>query len=182
MLTMMVSALISLAMLQTPAKPPAVGEKATTFNVRSLDDKEIRLDPLLKNGPVVLVVLRGYPGYQCPLCTRQVGELLQNSAEFAKRKATVVMVYPGPAENLRNYGSEFVAGKDFPKGFRFALDPGYKFTESYGLRWNADNETAYPSTFVIGTDGLVTYAKISKTHGGRAPLSDVLAALDKVAE
>lgn len=176
---MMLSVLTSLALLQTPAMPPAVGEKARDFAVRALDEKPVRLAPLLKKGPVVLVVLRGYPGYQCPFCTKQVGELMQKSEEFAKRKAVVVLIYPGPADDLKKHAAEFVSGKDVPKGFRFALDPGYCFTESYGLRWNAPNETAYPSTFVIGQDGRVTYAKVSHGHGDRAPLSDVLAALDK---
>jgi hypothetical protein len=28
----------------------------------------------LAHGPVVLVMLRGWPGYQCPFCTRQFGD------------------------------------------------------------------------------------------------------------
>ena len=160
--------------------PPAVGEKAPSFDVRALDEKPVRLAPLLKQGPVVLIVLRGYPGYQCPICTRQVGELIQKTDDFAKRKATVVLVYPGPSEGLKRYAGEFVAGKDLPKGFRFAVDPGYRFTESYGLRWNAPNETAYPSTFVIGRDGRVAYAKVSRSHGDRAPVADVLGEIDKL--
>ena len=58
------------------------------------------------------------------------------------------------------------------------LDPDYSFTNAYGLRWDAPRETAYPSTFVIDTDGTVRYAKISKSHGDRAEVSDVIKALD----
>jgi len=32
----------------------------------------VSLANLNHQGPVVLIVLRGYPGYQCPYCTRQV--------------------------------------------------------------------------------------------------------------
>ncbi|RYG62490.1 redoxin domain-containing protein [bacterium] len=73
---------------------------------------------------------------------------------------------------------EFVANRDLPKNFRFALDPDYALVNAYGLRWDAPHETAYPSTFVVGRDGRVGYAKISASHGDRAPLLDVLAALD----
>ena len=163
---------------QRPTVPPAVGDRAPAFDVRSLDDKPVRLAPLLRQGPVVLVVLRGYPGYQCPFCTRQVGELIVRADEFARRKASVVLVYPGPSEGLRRYAGEFVAGKDIPENFRFALDPGYGFTGSYGLRWDAPGETAHPSTFVIDRRGRVAYAKVARGHGDRAPVAEILAALD----
>lgn len=46
-------------------------------------------------GPVVLVVLRGFPGYQCSFCNCQVEEFTSHASEFAG--ASVLMVYPGPA-------------------------------------------------------------------------------------
>ena len=58
-------------------------------------------------------------------------------------------------------------------------DPDYAFINSYGLRWDEKNETAYPSTFVIGKDKIVRFAKISKTHGDRAKTADVLNALEE---
>ncbi|RYG38445.1 peroxiredoxin family protein [bacterium] len=170
-----------LATSPEPTKPPAVGDKAPAFDVRTLDRKQVRLAPLLKQGPVVLVMLRGFPGYQCPICTRQVGELFAQSEEFAKRKATVVLVYPGPSAELEKRAGEFVSGKEIPASFRFTIDPDFEFAKSYGLRWDANGETAYPSTFVVGLDGRVTYAKISQSHGDRAPIKAVLAALEKTA-
>jgi peroxiredoxin len=179
---MMLTALASLALGQGSTLPPAVGEKAPPFEVPDLTGKTVRLAPLLKQGPVVLVVLRGYPGYQCPFCTRQVGELMQKSGEFESRKARVVLVYPGPSEGLTKYAGEFVAGKEMPKNFRFAMDPGYRFTQSYRLRWDAPNETAYPSAFVIARDGRIAYAKVSREHGGRAPVTELISALDKLSK
>lgn len=157
-----------------------MGEKARAIDVKTLDDKMVRLAPLLRRGPVVLFVLRGYPGYQCPFCTKQVGELVQNADQFSKRHASVVLVYPGPSDNLKKYAGEFVAGKDIPASFRFAIDPDYGFTNRYGLRWDAPQETAYPSTFVIGRDGSIAYAKVSHEHGDRAPLPEILTALDNL--
>jgi peroxiredoxin len=119
-------------------------------------------------GSVVLLVLRGYPGYQCPVCTAQIGKFMNRAKAFAAAKATVVMVYPGPADGLKSHAEDFVRGKTLPENFHLLLDPDYKFTNSYQLRWDAKNETAYPSTFVIGQDGKVLFAKISKTHGGRS--------------
>lgn len=161
--------------------PPAVGEAAPDFQLTSLGGDAVRLSELTAEGPVVLVVLRGYPGYQCPLCSIQVGELLKNAAEFAKHEARLLLVYPGPAAGLADKAREFFGKREIPQGFTILTDPDYTFTEAYHLRWNAPRETAYPSTFVIDKSGTVRFVSVSKTHGGRAKTSDLLAALKSLA-
>jgi alkyl hydroperoxide reductase subunit AhpC len=54
------------------------------------------------------------------------------------------------------------------------------FTNAYGLRWDAPQETAYPATFVIDRDGIVRFAQISSGHDGRALATDVLKALEHI--
>ncbi len=159
------------------AAAPAVGERAPDFALGTLDGRTVSLRAARADGPVVLLVLRGFPGYQCPLCTRQVNEFAGRAADFAAKGAKVVMVYPGPAAALQARAKEFLADKQWPAGWEFLLDPDYGFTSAYGLRWDAPKETAYPSTFIIGSDGTVAYAVVSKTHGGRTKATDVLAAL-----
>ena len=155
--------------------PPKVGDKVEDFKLASLRGGEVSLKETLKAGPVVLVVLRGFPGYQCPICSRQVGGLIGNQKEFAG--TNVILVYPGPAEGLREKAKEFAGGKTLPENFHMLLDPDYKFTNAYNLRWDARRETSYPSTFVINEDGEITYATVSKTHGGRPKTGDVVAAV-----
>jgi peroxiredoxin Q/BCP len=157
--------------------PPAVGDIAPNFTLRTLDDRTVELKALVDRSPVVLLVLRGWPGYQCPLCTRQVNEFVRQAREFKQRGARVVMVYPGPAEKLQAYAQDFLKDKAWPADFLFLVDPDYSFTNAYGLRWAAKNETAYPSTFVIERGGKIAFAKISKTHGGRVSATQVLAEL-----
>jgi peroxiredoxin len=158
-------------------QPPKVGEAAPDFELEDLQGGRVRLSALAARGPVVLVVLRGFPGYQCPLCTAQFGELLGKSEAFKKAGASVLLVYPGPSEGLKAHADEFRRGKEIPANFFLALDPDFTFTRQYGLRWEAKNETAYPSTFVMDTARQVLYAKVSRTHGDRAPIADVVAAL-----
>lgn len=157
--------------------PPAVGDKAIPFTLNALDGSSASLSGLLKKGPVVLVVLRGYPGYQCPFCTAQVGRLLGAADQFAAKKAQVVLVYPGPADGLKQHAGEFVQGKTIPANFHLLLDPDYTFLNQYGLRWDAPGETSYPSTFVIDKKGKVTFAKISHEHGDRSTSEEILKAL-----
>ena len=91
----------------------------------------------------------------------------------------MVLVYPGPADKLKEHADEFAHGKGMPAGFNFLIDPDYTFTNQYGLRWDAKGETAYPSTFVIDRDATVRFAKVSKGHGDRASVGEVLKALAK---
>lgn len=159
---------------------PKVGDEAKDFDLPALGGEKgdtVKLSALTAKGPVVLVVLRGYPGYQCPLCTRQFGEFLAKADEFKAAGAQVMFVYPGPADKLAKYAGDFVKGKDYPKHYSVLLDPDYAFTNAYGLRWDAKNETAYPSTFVIDAKRAVTFAKVSKTHGDRSSVATVLKAV-----
>jgi peroxiredoxin Q/BCP len=64
-----------------------------------------------------------------------------------------------------------------PPSYRVLLDPGFTLTQAYGLRWDAPNETAYPSTFVVGTHGTIAFARTSRSHGDRVPVAEVLKAL-----
>jgi peroxiredoxin len=158
-------------------QPPKVGETAPDFELKDLKDEKIKLSALLEKGPVVLVVLRGFPGYQCPICTIQVGQFIGKAEQLTKANARVLLVYPGPSEGLKARADEFVRGKDIPANFYLVLDPDFKFTNQYGLRWKAAGETSYPSTFVLDSERKVLFAKVSRTHGDRAKVDDVLAAL-----
>ncbi len=163
---------------QTPAASrPTVGSRARNFKLKTVPGEEIELTAMMKKGPVVLLMLRGFPGYQCPYCTTQVGEFMSRIKDFQAAGANIIAVYPGPAEGLAEHANEFVRGKNLPDNFYLVLDPDYSFTSLYGLRWNAPNETSYPSTFLIDRSGVVRFAKISSTHGDRAGADSLLEAL-----
>lgn len=159
--------------------PPQVGEAAPEFTLNTLDGKTVALKDLTAKQRIVLVVLRGWPGYQCPVCTKQVHDFVTKADEFSG-KATVLMVYPGRAEKLKEHAEEFLKNKGWPKEFILLNDPDYTFTKTYGLRWDAPGETAYPSTFIVDKAGKVRFAKVSKDHGGRASAAEALKALESV--
>lgn len=170
-------ALFLSAALPVLAVGPAIGTHAPDFTLRNLKGASIRLADETAKGPVVLVVLRGFPGYQCPLCTRQVKELVDNAPAISAARARVLFVYPGPASIVQSKAEEFAADKNLATHFEMLLDPDYTFTNLYGLRWDAPKETSYPSTFVLDKTGKIVYAKVSNTHGGRAPAKEILSAL-----
>jgi peroxiredoxin Q/BCP len=161
-----------------PGKAPKLGDKAPPFSLLDVDGQRITLDGELTHGPVVLVLLRGWPGYQCPFCTRQFADFLGHALAFEDAGARVVWVYPGPSDSVQQHAREFLANRALPSAFHITTDPDYVFTNAYGLRWDAPQETAYPATFVIDRGAIVRFAQISVRHDGRALATDVLKALE----
>jgi peroxiredoxin len=159
---------------------PAIGQKAPDFSLVAVDGATVRLSSEVARGPVVLVVLRGWPGYQCPFCTRQFGEYMTRAADVTATGAHVLFVYPGPADGLKAHAEGLLKSSTLPAAYRVLLDPDYTFTLAYGLRWEAPMETAYPSTFVIDKGGTVVFARTSHAHDDRVPVADVLTALAKL--
>ena len=160
--------------------PPAVGDAAPKLELKNFDTGTVKLEDAIHKGPVVVMVLRGNPGYQCPLCTRQVGQFISAVKDFRSANATVIMVYPGPAAELDVKAGEFLKDTKLPEGFHLVTDPDYVFTNEWHLRWDAAKETAYPSTFVVDKEGKIRFAKISKSHGDRAPAADVIKVLKEL--
>lgn len=156
------------------ANPPNLGDQAPDFTLKTLDNQSVTFSDLTAKSEVVLVVLRGWPGYQCPICARQTHDFVSHASKLDAAGVQVLMVYPGPADNLKAHAAEFLQDKNWPKNFLLVLDPDYSFTKDYGLRWDAPHETSYPSTFIIGKDGKVLFAHISKQHGDRVSAGTVL--------
>ena len=180
------SGLLTVVLSATAALPaagsPKVGDVAPAFTLSSLDGGQVPLADLTAKNSVILVVLRGWPGYQCPICDRQVNDFITAAGAFAEARTTVVFVYPGPADELKARAAEFKTwkGREWPKDFLYLLDPDYAFTNAYGLRWEAPKETAYPSTFIIDGRGLVRFAKVSHSHGDRPKAAEIVVELQKI--
>lgn len=165
---------------QLAGPTPDVGQKAPAFTLATPDGKLVSLAASTAKGPVVLVVLRGYPGYQCPFCARQVHDFIENADKFAALRTQVLLVYPGPPAELDQKAREFMAKENpLPPGIHLVVDPDYKFTRQYGLRWDAPHETAYPTTFLIDRHDTIFFRKISREHGDRTTAADMLAELQR---
>ena len=157
-----------------PSTMTVVGNPAPDFSLKDIKGNELKLSDLTQKGPVVLIQLRGWVGYQCPICTRQFGDFITHRDALDAAGAQVVFVYPGPALGLEDHAKDFISGKGLPASFHFLLDPDLVFVNAYGLRWDKKGETAYPSTFVIDRKGIFQFVKISHSHGDRATTAEVL--------
>lgn len=178
-----VGLLVTNAISQDRSSTLKKGDKAPDFElpVQGSDDF-VRLSTLLEDGPVVVVVLRGYPGYQCSLCQQQYGSLINRARALAKatdnKPGRVVLIYPGDDKSLESRARQFIGSRKVPETFVVALDPGLEMVSEWGLRWNRTRETAYPATYVIGAGQRVKWMKVSRSHAGRATVQEILEALD----
>ncbi|TWT53511.1 Redoxin [Rubripirellula amarantea] len=167
----------------TWAESPKIGASVNGFTLPVVgDDGEVSLTQELTEGPVVVVVLRGYPGYQCPACQRQVASFANRAKTLGQLTHRVILVYPGPADTLSAHAEEFMGQRSLPEPLKIVRDADMKMVDDWGLRWNAPRETAYPSTFIIKQDGTVAWKKVSDNHAGRAEAEEVVNELRKLAK
>jgi peroxiredoxin len=157
------------------AETPKVGDKAPAFSLLTPSGTSVQLAPLQNKGSVVLVILRGFPGYQCPYCQKQVHDFVEHASDFAAKNLNVLLVYPGPPADLDQHAKDFLTKEsELPSNIVLVVDPEYKVTNLYGLRWDAPHETAYPSTFIVNKEGTILFEKISHSHGDRVSAQEVL--------
>jgi peroxiredoxin len=158
-----------------------VGDSAPDVDFQPLNGAEkVKLSGLTASGPVVLVVVRGYPDYRCPIYFRQMGKLARHAEDFRRLGAKVVLVYMGPADELAERAQECLQDTKLPEPFVMMIDPDYAFTNLYHIRWDEPRETAYPSTFVLDSNRKVTFRKTSFSHGDRSTSDDLLAAVERI--
>jgi peroxiredoxin len=157
------------------AETPAVGTKAPDFTLATPTGKTVRMSTEQRGNDLVLVVLRGFPGYQCPYCVKQVHDFIDHASDFAAKNTRVLIVYPGPPADLDQHAKDFLEKQaGLPANIVLVTDPDYTVTNLYGLRWDAPHETAYPSTFVLDKKGIIAFEKISHSHGDRLSAEDAL--------
>ena len=167
--------LTALPLAAQTAATPNLGDKAPEIALTSLDGQPLKLSSLLAQGDVALVFLRGYPGYQCPYCVKQVHDFVEHASDFKAKNTRVLLVYPGPPADLDQHAKEFLEKQAaLPSSVVLVTDPDYKVTNLYGLRWDAPHETAYPSTFILDGSGTVVFEKVTHSHGDRLSAQDAL--------
>ena len=169
---------LALTGLPSLAATPGVADHAPDFTLATPGGTALPLSSLTAQGRVVLVLLRGYPGYQCPYSLQQFNDFQQAAAQFAALGTQVLFIYPGTSSNLASEATAFAPAGSMPDNIHLVIDPDFAVTSLYGLRWNAPGETSWPSTFIIEKSGSIYSAQIGKSHGDHPTAADVLAAIN----
>ncbi len=167
-----------------------VGDKFPIFELPDSTGKQISSTELLAKGPLVLSFYRG--GW-CPYCNLELRALNNMQQEFSDHNAQLIAVSPQlpdaslstEQQNELAYTVLSDAANRLAKkcGLVFTLDerliPVY---DQLGLdipKANGDSsyELPLPATYVVNTDGIITFAFVHEDYTLRAEPLDVLNAV-----
>jgi peroxiredoxin len=168
-----------------------VGDIAPGFSLPNATEDTVTLNDLLRDGPVVLSF---YRGSWCPYCNLELRTLQANIGEFEARGARLVAISPQvPDESLS-------VTEKHDLTFDVLSDVGTTVAQDYGLSFDIPAELAaiyesrghdlirtngghgrtlvIPASYVVGQDGVVSWAFVNSDYTKRTEPSDMIAALD----
>ncbi|WP_171163068.1 peroxiredoxin-like family protein [Streptomyces sp. I05A-00742] len=167
-----------------------VGAQAPRFTLPSATGKDVALDSLLADGPVVLTF---YRGAWCPYCNLALRALQQHQDAITARGARLVAVSPQiPDESLSLIEKEQLAfevlsdgGSEVAERFGIAFDLSDELGDLYDRfgfdlqRVNSGNVRTLPlpATYVIDRTGVIRWAFVTTDYTVRAEPSEIVAAL-----
>lgn len=150
-----------------------------------MDGKQVDLTSFRGKSNVVLVVLKGLPqnpafgGAFCPRCLAQVNALAANHAEFKKREAEVLMVFPGPTDRVPDFLAQgLVDGADGGLKLPFPLlrDTDLAAVNALGIK----GDLAKPSTYILDKSGNAVFAFVGESDTDRPSVRSLLDRLDRL--
>lgn len=146
-----------------------------------LDGKKVDLAQFRGKSNVVLVVTKGMPqfpgGVFCPGCLAQMNSLVANHAEFKKREAEVLVVFPGPSEKAGDFLANAKAREaDKPSPIPLLLDKDLAAVKVLDI----PGDLAKPSTYILDRKGNVVYAFVGEGTTDRPSVKALLNQLDKL--
>lgn len=174
------------------ARALKAGDRAPEFTLAAPDGSTVSSADLLARGPLVVSF---YRGVWCPYCNMELQALQAALPEFQAAGASLVAISPQTRVNsrksVRDNGLGFPILSDTHNdvaaafGLRFAL-PDYlvELYKSLGNQlpaFNGDESWTLPmpGRFVIGSDGIITYAEVNPDYTRRPEPSDMLPAIHR---
>ncbi|MCC9311308.1 AhpC/TSA family protein [Kitasatospora sp. RB6PN24] len=167
-----------------------VGAQAPRFVLPSATGRQVALDELLAEGPVVLTF---YRGAWCPYCNLALRALQEQHDAITAHGARLVAVSPQiPDESLSLAEKERLAfdvlsdlGAEVAARFGIAFDLSDELGALYD-QWGFDLQRVnaghartlpLPATFVIDRTGVIRWTFVQADYTLRAEPADILAAL-----
>lgn len=166
------------------------GQLAPNFTLPDAAGQPVSLSELLAGGPVVLVF---YRGNWCPYCSVQLRAYDQALAQFETYGATLVAISPQTPDLTQRTAEEKElhfpvlsdVGNQVARQYGLAYRVGntvYETLQSVGIDLHAHNgddsgELPLTGTFVIGTDGYITWTSTEANFKQRPDPALIVAAL-----
>jgi len=172
-----------------------VGQTMPAFSLPNAHGQIIRLQDLLKNGPLIVTF---YRGSWCPYCNVQLNSYQRHLADFRRLGANLVAITPEKpdltllTEEKKELKFEILTDKDNELARKLGLVYGvtgelkalYKqlgvdLEKSQG---NSDWQLPVPATYIVSKTGKVVYAFVNVDYTRRADPQDLLRALEQLGE
>jgi len=167
-----------------------IGDKAPVFTLNDPDGNPVSSAELLAKGPLVVSF---YRGVWCPYCNMELQALEEALPTFLELGASLVAISPqikaNSRKSVRQNNLTFPILSDTKNdvaaafGLRFEL-PDYliELYKAFGNDLPAFNDDPswtlpMPGRFVIGQDGVITYAEVNPDYTLRPDPSELLPAL-----
>ncbi|MBA4187964.1 MAG: hypothetical protein C0467_08085 [Planctomycetaceae bacterium] len=165
------------------AKTRKVASDKMPLTFIDMDGKKVDLSEYKGKSNVVLVMTKGMPqapgGVFCPGCLAQMNAMVNNIAEFKKRDAEVVVVFPGPSDKAGEFLTTAKAREgDKASPIPLLLDKDMAAVTLLGI----DGDRAKPSTYILDRKGNVVYAYVGEHTTDRPSVKALLSRLDKLNE
>lgn len=172
------------------ARAPTVGDKMPDFELPNQHGDVRRISDYLAKAPVVLNIYRG--GW-CPYCNMEMKALHDALPDIKNQGAILLGLSPETPDKaeLTAQNAEIDIEILSDSGNRVARKLGLVFELPQALRpiyskigiditaYNGDEsfELPVPATFIIGQDGIITYAFVNSDYTLRLEPSDIVKAL-----
>lgn len=166
-----------------------VGDQAPEFTLKNALGNEVSLQDYLEKGPVVLTWYRG--GW-CPYCNLTLHRLQEELPNFQAEGANLLALTPELPDSTLSTAEKneltFEILSDLNNsvareyGLVFKLIPGVAeaYQTGFGLHeYNGDESDELPlaATYVIDTNGIITYSFLHEDYRNRAEPKEILEAL-----
>lgn len=162
----------------------APAEDFTAVALTTAAGESTTLKELAQGKTLIAVFTRGYNGAICPYCSSQTARLIKNYAEFQKRNAEIVVIYPlGTPEQTPKLGN-FLArvnginanAADTTAPFPLLVDIGLKAVDVLGIR----KDLSKPATYILDGTGAIRFAYVGESLADRPSIKALLDQLDSL--
>lgn len=172
-----------------------VGDAAPEIELISQAGESFSLNEQLKKGPVVLFF---YRGNWCPYCTRYLSELAEALPDIRNAGAELIGVSPESEEELSITHKELTGGRitllydsndEIMKSYDVAFLVADEYEEKLAGKKDIDlrehnqqEEAMLPvaATYIINSDGMISYRHFDPDYSKRADIKEILAALENI--
>ena len=164
------------------------GDLAPTFNGINQYGDSISLAELVNKGKVILFF---YRGHWCPYCNKHLSQLQDSLQLILDKGASVIAITPENSEYIEKTTSKTGAtfnilydqGHQIMDAYKVSFQEKKSKAKSYKIFLGGDLEKAHgdsdyilpvPATYIIGSDGKISYVHFDTDYKKRATVTEII--------